>query len=98
MVSRMSDSDGAFIQPDSEAQDFGRKGKSKKGQNVTGDLGYRETPCTVGEVQPGYGVRMKKNLNAKTGRSHQRKGEGIEPMAIPLMGDNRGAGTDREAL
>jgi len=44
---------------------------------------------------------MKKNLNAKTGRSYQRKGEaigGIEPMAVPLSVDNRGHGTDREAL
>ena len=44
---------------------------------------------------------MKKTLNAKTGRSFQRKGEaigGIEPMAIPLSVDNRGMGSDRDAL
>jgi len=32
ILSRMSDSDGAFIQPDAEAQDLGRTRKSKKGQ------------------------------------------------------------------
>ena len=97
----MSDSEGAFIQPDSEAQDFGRTRKSKKGQNDSRDLGFKETPQTVGEVHPEYGVRVKKTLNAKTGRTIQRKGEaigGIEPLAVPLSVDNRGEATDRDEL
>ena len=50
----------------------------------------------MGEVHPNYGVRMKKNLNARSARKFQRAANlGAEaPVPVPLTTEDRAGGVD----
>ena len=69
----MSNTDTVFnVKPDSESVKMGaslRQSQQKKAiMGKQAEQMFEETPLTVGDVHPRFGVRMKKNLNAKSSR------------------------------